>query len=141
MQRYLRDAIAASVGALVVYAGFAVAREDIMHSTAIEWNDAAFTQEEVRAVRQFMRAPTATLKELELHATTLPAGKSSHAPHRHENEELVIVKEGSVEALVNGQHVRLGPGAVIFNASNEMHSLRNVSDSAATYHVINWTIR
>jgi quercetin dioxygenase-like cupin family protein len=39
---------------------------------------------------------------------------------------------------VDGQLQRVGPGSVIFNASNQLHSLRNVGNSAATYHVINW---
>jgi hypothetical protein len=33
----------------------------------------------------------------------------------------------------------LGPGSVIFNASNQWHSVKNVGDVPATYHVINWT--
>jgi len=108
-------------------------------SVALEWADIPVQQEEVRTVRQFLRAPTATLEELELHVTTLAAGTTSHAPHKHPNEELVIIKEGTVEVLVNGQTKRVGPGSVVFNASNQMHSLRNVGNGPATYHVINWT--
>jgi quercetin dioxygenase-like cupin family protein len=88
----------------------------------------------VGSVRSFFRAPTARLAELELHVTTLNPGETSHAPHTHANEELVIVKEGAVEVL----GVRLGPGSVVFNASNERHGLRSVSCEPATYHVINW---
>jgi XRE family transcriptional regulator, regulator of sulfur utilization len=111
----------------------------VMHSAAFSWDAAAAKTTEVGAVRQFFRAPTATLAELEYHATTLNPGLSSHPPHKHVNEELVIVKEGTVEALVNGKWERLGPGAVIFNASNELHGIRNVGETPATYHVINWT--
>jgi len=71
--------------------------------------------------------------------TTLNPGATSHAPHKHANEELVIVKEGTVEALVNGEWKRVGPGSVIFNASNQLHGIRNVGSMSATYHVINWT--
>jgi len=130
-----------SVAALAIVAtvGVAATHPKVMGSVAAEWNDIPVKQEEVRAVRQFFRAPTATLNELELHVTTLPAGATSHAPHQHPNEELVIVKEGTVEVLVDGQLKRVGPGSVVFNASNQMHSLRNVGDGPATYHVINWT--
>jgi len=89
-------------------------------------------------VRAVVRAPTPTLEELEMHITTLNAGQTSHAPHQHPNEELIILREGTVEALVHGEWKRLGPGSIIFQASNELHGIRNVGTSPATYHVVNW---
>ena len=134
-----RDITIAAVSVTATFAITAISAPKPMSSVAIEWRDVPVQQEEVRAVRQFLRAPTATLDELELHVTTLPAGATSHAPHKHANEELVIVKEGEVEVLVDGQLKRVGPGSVVFNASNQMHSLRNIGHGPATYHVINWT--
>ncbi|MBM0106901.1 cupin domain-containing protein [Steroidobacter sp. S1-65] len=134
-----RDITIAAVSVAATFAITAVSAPKPMGSVAIAWGDVPVQQEEVRAVRQFLRAPTATLDELELHVTTLPAGATSHAPHKHANEELVIIKEGEVEVLVDGQMKRVGPGSVVFNASNEMHSLRNIGAGPATYHVINWT--
>jgi len=110
----------------------------VMRSALFQWNAVPAKQTEVGALRQFFRSPTATLDELELHVTTLNPGVSSHPPHRHPNEELVIIKEGTVEALVNGELQKAGPGSVIFNASNELHALKNVGATPATYHVINW---
>ena len=92
----------------------------------------------VGAVRQVVRAPTATLDELEIHITTLKPGEASHPPHQHPNEELLIVKEGTVEALVAGEWKRLGVGSVIFQASNQPHAIRNAGEGPATYHVVNW---
>lgn len=130
---------ALSVAATFGITAMAAPKPKEMGSVAMDWKDVPAQQEEVRTVRQFFRAPTATLQELELHVTTLQAGTTSHAPHKHPNEELVIIKEGTVEVLVDGQLKRVGPGSVVFNASNQMHSLRNVGDGPATYHVINWT--
>ncbi len=115
------------------------AETPVMQSALFDWNAVTSKQTDVGAVRQFFRAPTATLDELECHVTTLKPGATSHAPHKHPNEELVIVKEGTVEALVNGELKRAGPGSVIFNASNQLHGIRNVGDGPATYHVINWS--
>jgi quercetin dioxygenase-like cupin family protein len=125
-----------SVGATLAVTAFA--GSNIMSSRAVDWNSVPVVQDGSKSVRHFFKEPTATLAELEMHVTTLPAGEMSHAPHKHLNEELVIVKEGTVEVLVDGQLQRVGPGSVIFNASNQMHSLRNVGNTAATYHVINW---
>lgn len=88
--------------------------------------------------RQVFRDPTATLDQLEFHITTLPPGKTSHAPHKHPNEEIIIIKEGTVLALVDGTERRLGPGSFIFQASNHLHGIQNVGDTPATYYVINW---
>jgi quercetin dioxygenase-like cupin family protein len=70
--------------------------------------------------------------------TTLNPGQISHPPHKHPNEELVIIGSGKIEATSNGKTRVLGPGSVIFNASNQLHGVKNVGDTPATYHVINW---
>ena len=134
-----RDLFVASF-AVVVTLGAVAARSQtsIMRSALFEWTAVPAKQTDVGALRQFFRSPTATLDELELHVTTLNPGDSSHPPHKHPNEELVIVKEGTVEALVNGELKKAGPGSVIFNASNELHAIKNVGTTPATYHVINW---
>lgn len=81
---------------------------------------------------------TATLDELEIHVTTLNPGEIAHPPHQHPDEELLIIKEGTVEALVNGEWKRVGAGSVIFQAANQLHAIRNAGDTPATYHVIKW---
>jgi quercetin dioxygenase-like cupin family protein len=85
-----------------------------------------------------VQAPTATLDELEIHITTLNPGEAPHEPHKHPDEELVIIKEGTVEFLVNGQKQTVGPGSIVFQASNQMHAVRNVGTVPAIYHVIKW---
>ena len=47
-------------------------------------------------------------------------------------------KVETVESLVNGETRRLGPGSVVFQAANQLHGLRNVGDTPATYFVIRW---
>jgi XRE family transcriptional regulator, regulator of sulfur utilization len=135
-----RDLIIATVAVGVTFFGsrWASSKDQIMGSSAFDWTQVPAVQEDGHTVRHFFRAPTATLNELEVHVTTLPAGEQSHPAHKHPNEELVIVKEGTVEVLVNGEMRTVGPGSVIFNGSNQMHSLRNVGKGPATYHVVNW---
>jgi XRE family transcriptional regulator, regulator of sulfur utilization len=135
-----REIAMALAGAAVALAGTAVvpARTAVQGSTVFDWNTMTAQPTKVGAVRRLCQVPTATLDELEMHITTLNPGATSHAPHKHPDEELLIVKEGTVESLVNGEHRRLGPGSVIFQASNELHGIRNVGDGPATYHVIRW---
>jgi quercetin dioxygenase-like cupin family protein len=135
-----RDVVAAGVGAALVIAGaqLAQARADVMGSRIFDWNTFKLEPNATGGVRRVVRSPTATLDELEIHITTLNPGQSPHPPHQHPAEELVIVKEGTVESLVNGTMQRVGPGSIIFQASNQMHAIKNVGDTPATYHVIQW---
>ena len=130
------------VSILAVTATLAVlrvhAQNPVMQSTAFDWNSIEVKQTDVGSVRQFFRTPTITLDELECHVTTLNPGLSSHPPHKHQNEELVIIREGKVEVLSNGEWKKVGPGSVVFNASNQLHALKNIGATPAVYHVINW---
>jgi len=118
--------------------GLAQTDTSLMSSSIFDWNSIEAKPTKVGTTRKFFQAPTATLDELECHVTTLNPGETPHPPHKHPDEELIIVKEGTVESLVNGQIKRVGPGSVIFQASNQMHSIRNVGQTPATYHVIKW---
>jgi quercetin dioxygenase-like cupin family protein len=114
------------------------ARRDVMGSRIFDWNALAAVPNKTGSVRKVVQQPTATLDELEMHITTLNAGETSHAPHQHPQEEVIIVKEGTVESLVNGELKRIGSGSIVFQASNQLHAIRNVGDGPATYHVIQW---
>lgn len=90
----------------------------------------------VGAVRPYFDAATRTLARLESHVTTLNPGEISHAAHRHADEELVIVREGHLEATINGVPHVVGAGGVFFFASNDLHGLRNPGAERASYHVV-----
>lgn len=113
--------------------------QKIMGPTVFNWNDMVPAKTATGEVRSLCKAPTATVDQLEMHVTTLNPGLMSHPPHRHVNEELIIIREGDCETLSGGKWVKVGPGSVVFNASNSLHGFRNVGTTPATYHVINWS--
>jgi len=134
-----RDLLVALIAIACTAGAFAlVGQAPVMGSSIFDWNSIPAKPTEVGSVRSFFKARTATLDELEIHVTTLLPGKASHPPHRHPNEELIIVMQGTVETLSNDEWKRVGPGSVIFNASNQLHGLRNVGTGDAVYYVINW---
>src|SRR5687767_14402931 len=89
--------------------------------------------------RAVFDAATATVDRLETHVTTVNAGTASHAAHRHPDEELVYVREGVIEATVNGVAKLAPAGSVIFFASNDLHGMRNAGGTPASYFVLRWT--
>jgi quercetin dioxygenase-like cupin family protein len=135
--RDLKVAIATAV--LVAAAmGYTRAQTPVLSSRIFDWDSLKVEQTNVGARRDVVKSPTATLDELEMHITTLNAGQQSHAPHQHVAEELLIIKEGTLESLVNGEYRKVGPGSIVFQASNQLHTIKNIGTGPATYHVIQW---
>jgi XRE family transcriptional regulator, regulator of sulfur utilization len=135
-----RDLVAAAIAASVTLACVSVADEPakLLDSTAWNWNGFDAKKTEVGERRDVVRQPTRTLDELEMHITTLNPHTTSHPPHTHPNEEMVIVKEGTLQAHVNGKEVVVNAGGVLFYASMQPHGVKNIGDTPATYFVINW---
>ena len=111
-------------------------KKSAMTSTALEWLSVETKLNANGSGKKFFEGPTATLDLLECHASTLNPGATNHAILKRPHDEVIIVKEGTIEAFVDDKWVRLGPGSVIFNAANVPQAMRNVGAGPATYHVV-----
>jgi quercetin dioxygenase-like cupin family protein len=135
-----RDLLIGTIAAGMTLVGITLvqSQKPLMTSSVFDWNVIEVKTTKTGASRDFFKGPTATLDQLECHVTTLKPGEAPHAPHQHPEEELIIVKEGTIEAMQNGVTKRAGPGSMIFEASNDLHGLRNVGQTPATYYVIKY---
>jgi quercetin dioxygenase-like cupin family protein len=135
-----RDLLVAAAAVAVAMAAGASVRTApvVMTSSIFEWKAMKAEPTAAGEVRHMFRAPTATLDELECHVTTLKAGQSSHAPHTHPNEEVLIIREGSVEFYYQNAWHPATVGDVVFLTGTDPHGVRNPGTTPATYHVLAW---
>jgi len=136
-----RDLIVAAVSVSTAVAGIALAQpagKPVMHSSIFNWADIKVAPTKQGERRAVFDAPTPTLSNFECHITTLNPGEMPHAPHRHADEELMIIKEGTLAALQGDKTNIVEAGGIIFEASNELHGLRNIGTNRATYFVIKY---
>jgi quercetin dioxygenase-like cupin family protein len=73
---------------------------------------------------------------VDMHMTELGPGEAPHPPHHHVHEEIIMVKEGSLEVTISGKITNVGPGSTTYVASNEEHGWRNVGSTKALYFVL-----
>jgi quercetin dioxygenase-like cupin family protein len=137
-----RDILVAAVSACVAVGGLALAQsagKPVMHSCVFNWADLKVTPTKQGERRAVFDSPTPTLANFECHITTLNPGESPHPPHHHPDEELMIIKDGTLAALQGDQTNIVTSGGIIFEASNEIHGLRNIGTNQATYFVLRFS--
>jgi quercetin dioxygenase-like cupin family protein len=71
-----------------------------------------------------------------LHETILLPGFMPHPAHKHRHSEFMLMRGGTIEFDNNGTPERVGPGDVVFAASEVMHGWRNIGNTPAKYFVL-----
>lgn len=107
-----------------------------LSSTVFDWEKMVVTPTANGVRRAVLDGPTTTLDKRHVHITTLNPGENSGEPRKHLQEEVLVVKEGLVEAHIDGKTQTAGPGSVFFFAANAVTRLRNAGPGPATYVVI-----
>jgi len=101
-----------------------------------DWSKKEFKPHDRGGVRSFFERPTAMLKRMEMHATTLNAGLNSHAPHTHLAKEIIVMMEGDTEMHIGEKSFKGKEGSVYFIESNVLHGIRNTGTTPCTYFAI-----
>ncbi|MGB3585206.1 MAG: cupin domain-containing protein [Tunicatimonas sp.] len=118
------------------------AQQPSTESGAYHWEEADISSSDIRVRRHFLKGSTRDLSYLELHATTLAPGQPLHPLHTHEDrEELIIIKEGSVEVAIEQEKQVVGPGSVALIMPGDQHNLTNVGQDSATFYILLYTAK
>ena len=120
---------------LFLMAGVAAAQSPL-GSSVFDWEKLTVKKTAKGERRDIVNARTATFQNFESHVTTLRAGEVAHEAHRHADEEIIVVKEGTLEVTFQGRTQRAPAGSMLFFAANDLHGMKNVGGTTASYYVI-----
>ncbi len=79
--------------------------------------------------KDFLDGRTLKMSVVKPHAAT-------HEPHRHAEDEIFFVLEGSAEVYLNGDKMALQPYASFYCPPDSEHGIRNIGDTELKYLVI-----
>ncbi len=107
--------------------------------------DFTYTAKEAKEVkedfgvhRMYFEGPTDQLKLMVAGSVTLKPGATPHPPHQHEEEEIMVVTEGTGIIGLNGVDKAVGPGSMMYSAANRPHDIRNTGKSPLTFFYYKW---
>ncbi len=107
-------------------------------SFMLDWNDLKTTATGKGHRRNFFDRPTSQLNKFEMHTTALHADSSSHAPHTHIQEEIVLILRGHVEMQIGDKFYKGTTGDLYFLSSNIPHALKNIGKEQCEYFAFQW---
>jgi mannose-6-phosphate isomerase-like protein (cupin superfamily) len=98
------------------------------------------TSDPVSGCRVFTHynGPTDQLSGLCAGMAVLDPGASPHPPHRHPEEEFLIVASGTGEIECAGETIQVGPGAVMYCAGGTLHGITNTGKVPMTFYWSKW---
>ncbi len=107
-------------------------------SFIVNWDELPFKPTNVGGRRDYFNRPTATTTRFEMHVTTLNEGVPSHAPHEHDEEEIILLMKGNATMTVEGREYPIAPGDFVFAASHDFHGIRNTGKGQCEYFAFQW---
>ena len=116
--------------------GFAWAQPVV--SDVYEWANAPVTKKAQSEQRTLLEGNTVDFRHIKIHATSLPPRQAPHPAHKHDDEELIIIKEGQLTVMIAGKTKTLGAGSIALMMPGDEHGFENKGDTPATYYVMRY---
>ncbi|MEO8563091.1 MAG: cupin domain-containing protein [bacterium] len=120
-------------------------------STVTNATDAAKLRDGVRSIDQIAaehypgckvfvhyNGPTDQLSAVSMGMAVLEPGGAPHEPHRHPEEEFMLVATGTGEIVVGGVTTEVFPGAVMYCAGDTLHGILNTGSAPMTFYWSKW---
>jgi (S)-ureidoglycine aminohydrolase len=105
------------------------------------WADAPLNKKETIEQRSLLEGSSVAFKHIKIHATTAYPNQAPHPAHKHNEEEMIIVKEGELTVMIAGKTYTLGTGSVALIMSGDEHGFENKGSTNATYYVMRYESR
>ena len=107
-------------------------------SFMIDWYDMVYKPHDKGGVRQLFDRKTVHTNRFDIHITSLNPGLSSHAPHTHKNEEIILMVDGEGEMVHGDKKRMLYTGGAAWVESMIPHNITNTGKRPAVYFAIQW---
>jgi mannose-6-phosphate isomerase-like protein (cupin superfamily) len=89
-------------------------------------------------IRMYFEGRTDKLRSMTAGSIVLAPGMSPHPPHLHEEEEFMLVTEGTGEIVCGDERKAVGPGAMMYCAGDKLHGITNTGTTPMLFYFYKW---
>jgi quercetin dioxygenase-like cupin family protein len=104
----------------------------------VKMEDAAYEGKPTGQAGIYFQGTTAGTRNFVTGRFSLRPNTEPHPPHRHAEEEVLIVTAGTGEVYCDGKTTKVGPGAVMYTAPNVEHGLKNTGEEPLVFYFVKW---
>ena len=97
----------------------------LVNQADVKMEDVAYEGKTSGKAGVYLNGNTAGTQSMQVGRFLLDPGAQPHAPHRHADEEILIVTRGSGQILCDGKSYVVKPGAVMYADPNVEHGIKN----------------
>ena len=101
-------------------------------------SDLKIAREPFGEVRRYFEGRTNQLKSMTAGSVLLAPGMCPHPPHLHEEEEFMLVTEGTGEIVCGDQTTKVAPGAMMYCAGDKLHGIINTGSTPMLFYFYKW---
>jgi (S)-ureidoglycine aminohydrolase len=109
-------------------------------SFIIAWDATTFKPHDRGGRRDIFDRATNLFERFEMHVTTLNEGLASHDPHKHNAEEIILIKRGAAEMLIAGENMPMDTWDVAFLDSQVFHGITKGGKGEREYYAFQWEV-
>jgi mannose-6-phosphate isomerase-like protein (cupin superfamily) len=96
------------------------------------------THEAFGDVHVYFDGPTDQLGAMTAGSLRLKPGMTPHAPHQHEEEEIMLVTEGTGEISIDGKITKVASGSMMFCGAHQLHGIVNTGKTPLLFYYYKW---
>lgn len=101
-------------------------------------SDLKTVEEAFGQIRMYFEGRTDQLKSMTAGSIVLAPGMSPHPPHLHEEEEFMLVAEGTGEIVCGDRTKPVGPGSMMYCAGDKLHGITNTGTTPMLFYFYKW---
>jgi mannose-6-phosphate isomerase-like protein (cupin superfamily) len=104
----------------------------------VKMQDYRFDSKDVGSAGAYVQGDTPASTKFITGRFVLKPGQTPHTPHKHVEEEVMIIESGNGEIFCDGETTKIGPGSVMYTAPNAPHGIVNTGDKPIVFYFVKW---